>query len=290
MLKRNGNYTHVYNSLKLAAAVFADTQDEPGAVYRHLDWLMAKVKTFPILVRTRGRLSDDLMRGENSTGQRFASIPAYTMAVDAEREGRTRRQCSKEYKIEVIDRTIRQEILGLAPKARVPKAVQVIQYVGISRDEAGRSVRLLRAKVPKKWKEQAERWDYGRLIEFFNNRNWAFRFPLIDMFATRANCLEFLKGRVPHKTPRSACVFCPFHDDIEWAAVKEVPEDWDLAVRVDEALRKPGNIVNRNMDQAMYLHRSCKPLQLVQLDPSADPRAAQMPMNFTAECMGVCGI
>ena len=34
-------------------AIFADTQDEPAAVYRHLAWLMSGVLPFPVHVVTR---------------------------------------------------------------------------------------------------------------------------------------------------------------------------------------------------------------------------------------------
>jgi hypothetical protein len=92
-------------------AIFADTQDEPEAVYAHLAWLQS-LNSIPILVRSKGRLSDHLRIGTNSTGGRFASIPAYTAPHEGMRAtGAVRRQCSKEYKIEVIDRTIRREIL-----------------------------------------------------------------------------------------------------------------------------------------------------------------------------------
>ncbi len=72
--------------------------------------------------------------------------------------------------------------------------------------------------------------------------------------------------------------------------MKAVPEDWALAVKVDEALRIPGNVVNRNIHAAMYLHRSCQPLVQIQFQASEDLRAKQLPMNFNGECMGVCGM
>jgi hypothetical protein len=248
-------------------AIFADTQDEPAAVYRHLYWLQT-LGGPTILVRTRGRLSDDLKRGENSTGQRFASIPAYTMLPGEEEEGRTRRQCSKEYKVEVIERTIRRDVLGLKARQRIPQDVEITQYVGISLDEAGRFERVKR-----------------------NARIGKMRAPLIERFMTRADCLTWLKefGNVPHEVPRSACVFCPMHDDEEWLRVKSVPEDWDHALEVDQALRTPGTIVNRNMDAEMFLHRSCQPLVQIEFKPRAkDDRQISMP--FWRECAGVCGI
>ncbi len=82
-------------------AIFADTGEEPQGVYDHLNWLKG-LGGPPILVRSVGRLGEDLMRGRNSTGQRFASIPAFTAAVEGQQLGIVRRQCTKEYKVEVI--------------------------------------------------------------------------------------------------------------------------------------------------------------------------------------------
>ena len=248
-------------------AIFADTMDEPRAVYRHLEWLKS-LHGPSILVRSKGRLSEHLMKGQNSTGQRFASIPAYTLRPDGT-EGKVRRQCSMEYKIEVIQRTIRRDLCKAEP-GRAPKGIIVQQYIGISLDEAGRAQRIKAAKRPKYLKVN---------------------FPLIDNFMTRANCLTYLADKVPHETPRSACVFCPFHSDYEWDRQKrEDPEAWGQSVALDRALRIPGNVLHRQLDQQLFLHRSCVPLDLVQLDTKPDPRKAQLSINFSSECMGVCGV
>jgi hypothetical protein len=74
-------------------AIFADTQEEPAAVYRHLDWLEANfAQRIPIWRKTIGKLGDDLSRGIHSTGQRVASIPAFTTALEGRKDGQTRRQ------------------------------------------------------------------------------------------------------------------------------------------------------------------------------------------------------
>jgi hypothetical protein len=243
--------------IHLDAAVFADTGDEPAAVYAHLKWLQA-LGGPQIHVAPRGRLSDDLLRGENSTRQRFAAVPFFTKFKDGE-VGMTRRQCSKEYKVEVVGRCIRRQILRLKPRARIPKDVKIIQYFGISLDEARRTAGI-RKRVTKPC------------------------FPLIDHSWTRADCQAYLKDRVPHETPRSACVYCPFHSDAEWMNVRKSPADWALAVKVDAGLRKPGAIVNRNMDAEMFAHRSCVPLDQVQF------KHERQFNFFTAECEGVCGV
>ncbi len=298
-------------------SIFADTQDEPGAeqrrlglpdpegsVYSHLDWLQqcpGRAEK-PILVRTKGKLSDDLMRGENSTRQRVASIPAYTLRPDGY-EGQTRRQCSMEYKIQVINQTIRREVCGLAKGRAISKGVTVVQYIGISADEAGRAVKVMRNALPKGKSDKAKalrmsakRWGYAEFKAFFAGRNWRFEFPLVDHGVTRTHCVDFLKPRVPHTTPRSACVECPFHDDVEWDRLRrEDAIGFARAVLIDHALRTPGNIVNRNMDQPMFLHRSCKPLDQVifNIEPAKGNKAQYQlfgPSKFANECLGVCGI
>jgi len=256
---------------KLDAAIFADTQEEPEAVYRHLAWLKS-LNGPPVLVGTAGKLGDDLMHGTNSTGQRFASIPAFTTADGGKTVGQTKRQCSKEYKTEVIGRVLRREILGLPPKKAPKRGVLVRQIIGISLDEAGRAYRMERnVPAPKYIKRH---------------------FPLIENFETRWDCVTYLADKVPHETPRSACVNCPYHTDYEWHRQKTTdPQAWKRATEIDNALRTTGCRANRDMKQTMYLHHSCKPLELVQFDPTPPvPRAVQLSMNFAGECEGVCGL
>ncbi|HEY1192362.1 MAG TPA: hypothetical protein VGE74_32360 [Gemmata sp.] len=65
------------------------------------------------------------------------SIPVFTKSP-AGKVGLIRRQCTAEYKINVVNKTIRSEVLGLKLRQRVPKDVLIHQYFGISTDEAGR--------------------------------------------------------------------------------------------------------------------------------------------------------
>lgn len=254
---------------QIDAAIFADTQEEPAAVYRHLEWLRG-LDGPPILVRTIGKLGDHLMQGRNSTGGRFASIPAFTTSDGGITHGITRRQCSKEYKTEVIARTIRRDVVGLGPRQRIPRGVRVFQYIGMSFDEMGRAGRVAKRYKKSKWTVPV--------------------FPLIDRFMTRANCVDWLADKVPHETPRSSCTFCPFHSDHEWERLKrEDPAGWSRAMEIDATLRD-GSVMNRKHGQALFVHQSCRPLALVQLDTSPDPRKAQTTMNFTSECMGMCGV
>ena len=250
-------------------AIFADTQEEPKNVYHHLQWLLSRPNSAPILIRTKSKLGDDLMRGENSTKQRFASIPAYTKDPLSDKAGITRRQCTREYKLDVIERAIRREICSLPPRARMKTTVTSV--IGISTNEAWRAINI-------KKRADATYW----------NRT---EFPLLNLGYSRVDCIEWLKDRVPHEVPRSACVFCPYHDDKEWINIRDNdPEGWARAIQIDEALRTPGRIVNRNMNHQMFLHRSCVPLKDVVLIAQKESAQQQEIPGFYKDCLGMCGM
>lgn len=266
------------SKLKFDIAIFADTGEEPQAVYDHLRYLQS-LGDPPIWVRSAGKLGDDLIKGRNSRGQRFASIPAFT-AEDhlvrpgscgnrpqpAPKYGMVRRQCTSEYKIAVVEKAIRRELVGLKPRQRMPKDVLVFQYLGITTDEARRAEKTKRRFEKLKWAVPV--------------------FPFIDMGWSRQGCIKWLEGRLPHAVPRSACVFCPYKTNKEWLHLKETDAaGWARAVEIDNALRQEGNVVNRKMEQKLYLHRSCIPLELVDLG-----KTHTLFRPLENECQGMCGV
>lgn len=104
------------------AAIFADTQWEPKAVYDWLDWLEPKLP-FPVYRVTGGSLRQAVMESKNVTGGRFASVPWHMPGAMG------RRQCTREYKIDPLRRKMR-ELVGPRGQCRV--------LIGISTDEAHR--------------------------------------------------------------------------------------------------------------------------------------------------------
>ena len=310
-------------------AITADTQDEYGSVerkrgmpdpvaqwdapgetsfYYHLEWLGSHAAYLdsqsplvrssnlggagcPILVRTAGCISDDLTRGENSTGQRFATIPAYTSAIEGSDEGQTRRQCTKEYKVEVIERAIRRELLGLAPGARVPKDVIVRQFIGVSWEERSRAFDIARRFMIQDSDEeyQLDLWGGETIISVHTGQrekpNWRVNFQLIEdgRQITRADCTTHLRRVVPHKVSGSACIECPYKDDPTWAAHMLPSPTRDRLVQIDLAIRTPGMVINRGLAQKLYLHRSCRPITEIDFGNKRQN-------GFQFECEGGCGL
>lgn len=246
-------------------AIFADTQWEPRAVYDWLAYLETRLP-FPVVRVTAGDIRKDQVENRQRGGRagganRFAALPYYTKGPHDVREGRVRRQCTAEYKIEPIERYLRRETLGLAKGQRGPKTPTIIQWRGISTDEASRM------------KPATAKW-------------YATRYPLaMEHRMSRADCLAWMERAGYPRPPRSACIGCPFHSDHEWRLLRdEAPEEWADAVDFDRRIRDTKAM---GMERPTYLHRSCMPLDEVDLD--TDENRGQMSM-FGAECEGMCGL
>ena len=115
-----------------------------------------------------------------------------------------------------------------------------------------------------------------------------FRHPLIfDYPMRRGECLNWLKERGYPEPKRSACSFCPFHSDREWAEIREnAPEAWERACRLDDAYRDGSALAATGMKGEMFLHSSRKPLREVELK-LGDPNQLDL---FGNECEGMCGV
>lgn len=252
------------------AAIFADTQEESAATYSHLDWLIAETKAaFPTLVRSFGKLGDGLVIGRTHR-KGFSTIPAFTLGKNGSR-GMLRRACTGDYKIDVIDRTIRREVLGLKPRQRWPKNVACVQIMGLSLDELPRSIRVTKA---------------------FDNapgRHSSPEYPLIDLGMTRTDCARWLQDYpVPHPVPRSACVFCPYKSNREWRRLRdEDPEGWSRAVEMDAALRSAHRAKSYMFKNPCFVHADRKPLEQVDL---GDGHQDQGEFGFSSDCEGGCGL
>lgn len=260
---------------KVDAAIFADPGEESDATYSHIEWCQARFAELGIPFYRRsvgGRLGDHLKVGRNSTGGRFASVPFYTRMPNGDK-GLIRRMCTREYKTEVVDRTVRRDVLGLKPRQRIPRDVTIRQWIGISYDEQARAVRIAK--------------------RFADSVKWSTPyFPLLERQIERKQCSDLLRSFVPHSVPRSACLFCPYKSQSEWRRLRdEDPKGWARAVEIDDALRIPGNVVNRNMEASMYAHRSCVPLRDADLRDKDDAQGQSLFRfnTFDAECEGMCG-
>ena len=251
---------------KLDAAIFADTQFEPKAVYENLEFLVQEGKKagIPVEIRTRSSIERDSLiarvRGHAVDGVRVASMPWF---VDTGNPGggRLRRQCTREYKLDVIERFIRREVLGLGKGQRAPREACIEQWMGISADEAHRA--------------KASRLPF--IVHQYPLLGWPVE--MLPATMTRAHCLQWLGENYPGRYfPRSACIGCPFRSNSEWREMKKNGiDDWERAVDFDRQIRQAGG-----MRGATYTHRTLRPLD--------QAIGEDIPGLWGEECEGVCNV
>jgi hypothetical protein len=236
-------------------AIFADTGAEPKSVYTWLNWL-EKQLPFPVhRVMQKAGLRQMII--DSIAGQRFAGPPFFTES-DGSSGGMLRRQCTREFKIEPIKQKIRG-LLGVGRGERAGKDVRVTQWIGISTDEIQRM------------KPSPDAW--------IKNRH-----PLIELEMSRDGCLKWMAVKGYPMPSKSACTFCPYHDDALWRDMKaNDPHSFSDAVEIDEMIR--GGV--RGTKKKLYLHRSLTPLAQVDFRTAED--AGQLSM-FNNECEGMCGV
>lgn len=212
-------------------AIFADTGEEPGAVYEHLRWLMSgNVLPFPVHITTAGKLGDRLFDDNE------ARAPFYTDA------GARQRQCTRNYKLNPIRRKLR-ELLGKGPRSYIAPGT-IEQWVGISTDE------IIRATPSRQ-------------------RYIVRRDPLLEKRMSRWDCTNWLTDNGYPIPPKSSCVFCPYKSNKQWRALRDGDSvGWARAVEIDERLRSDAGIAM--FKAPTFVHRQRVPLvdaDLSRVDP-----------------------
>ena len=238
------------------AAIFADTQAEPQKVYDHLAWLTSpNVLPFPVHIVTKGSLRDSVT--QSAAAGSFVSAPFFTTANDDSGGGILRRQCTREYKIDPLNKEMRR-LAGYEPRQRIPENT-IECWIGISLDEA---IRM---------KNSTKRWIKNR---------W----PLVEKEMSRNDCLLWLDRNGYPQPPKSACTFCPYHSDAMWRELRDNdPDSWADAVEVDAAIR---DSTTSGVERQVFVHRSLKPLPEVDLTTLEDHGQ----INWLSECEGMCGV
>lgn len=250
------------------AAIFADTQNEPPAVMRYLEMLDARLP-FPVYRVTAGNLAEDFLAAARGEKNRCGQPPFYVKQPDEkaaaagrppdDRGGMLWRQCTKDYKITPIQRKVRELIA-------VSGAKTVLQYIGISLDEAHRM------------KHSG--------VKYITNI-----YPLIDLRMSRWDCLRWIAKAGLPEPPKSACWHCPYRSNAQWRTMKITdPESWQAAVNFDNAARaaKAVKINGSGITGEVFVWRGMKPLEDADLTNDIDN--GQGEIDFGNECEGMCGV
>lgn len=234
-------------------AVNADMDDsEPAAVAAYAVYVNAQLP-FPVYRVSKGSLKDSITMASQWSDGRFVAVPFFTAAG-----GMGRRQCTKEFKVEPIEREVRR-LIGLGYRQRGPKHPVVETSIGISTDEIARMKDSRKTYIQHRW-------------------------PLIEARMSRRDCEQWLTERQYRMPPKSACVFCPYRSNAGWRDLRDnAPVDFAEAVRIDALIRSRGTM--KGMSSAQFVHRDLVPLDAVDLDKPEDPT-----LGFDNECEGMCGV
>ena len=246
-------------------AIFADTQAEPKKVYDWLDWL-EKQLPFPVYRVTGGNLRDDIYAALRGDARRKSHLPQPPFYSGGDgQEGMLFRKCTRHYKIDQI-RKKQRDLLGLQPRQRAGREIRITAWIGFSIDESHRV------------KPSEDKWVKNR---------W----PLLELGISRQQCSDWVWDRFGKRPPKSACTFCPYHDNLMWRDMRDNDScSWLDAVAMDRAIR--GGIPLAGAHFPLFLHRDTVPLDEVDLRTAED--AGQQAMfdekGFAVECEGMCGV
>jgi hypothetical protein len=248
------------------AAIFADTLDEPRAVYQQLDWLQGEIAKsrypFPIYRVTHGRLWDSASKVRTTRdGQRRyikTAIPLHFVNGDG-KKGRGMRSCSQDFKIDIITAKAKELIGRRRKRIKPSEGFLVHMMIGFTVDEALRM------------KDNSEPWI----------RNV---YPLIEASMSRADCHVWSLREYNRTFVGSSCKFCPNRTD--WGALD--PDELQECIERERVLQ--ASYAEIGFSGTPYLHQSRIPLSSVKISSTRRRKMAEEQTNmFVNQCNGGCG-
>lgn len=233
-------------------SVFCDLGFEPPWVMKQVDFLKRAGDSCGVpLVVLKASLYQDFK--DNFGERRTISVPWWTLKEDGHKS-RMPRNCTIDYKVNVIAKYVRWSLLGYRKHQRL-------------RDEDRKAHEMhmgFGAEEKRRCKE---------------NQNPLFvnRFPLVEMGLTRADNYAYIRDVWGLETKASACTFCPYHRNyFFWYLKEHEPTQYKQVVEIDELLRN--KTPKPPMDSDLFISRSRK--RLVDLTPAECD---------DAECFEYCG-
>lgn len=234
------------------AIIFCDLGLEPVWVKRQVDFIRRACEKAGIAFYILDTpLYQDFLR--NFGQRRTVSIPWWTLMEDGHKS-RMPRNCTIDYKVEMIAKFIRWKLLGYKKGQRLwPADIKAHElHIGFSVEEKRRC------------KENP-------------NQLFVNKFPLVEMGLTRADNYKYILEKWGLDTKASACAFCPFHRNYFYQYVRRhEPETYAAIVGVDNLLRDKTPMPP--MKSTLFISRSRK--RITDLTPE-DCR--------DAECFEYCG-
>lgn len=218
---------------------FCDLGMEPPWVMDQVEFIRSACREAGIRFEVlRSPLYEDYL---NDFGRRrVVSIPFWTVDQDG-RKGKMMRNCTMDYKINLIQKFVRREILGYkkGQRTRTEDLKAHEMHIGFSEEESRRC-----SENP--------------------HRMFVNCFPLVEMGLERKDNYAYIRDVWGLDTKASACTFCPFHRNYFFEHLKHNHKDqyMDL-VEFDKMLEDVQP--NTKIRSKLYISRSRK--RIVDLTP-----------------------
>lgn len=147
---------------------------------------------------------------------RVSCIPFWTLDERGKKGRMPYRACTMDYKVRMIQKFVRQQLLGYQAHQRTRA-----EDIGAHELHIGFSG------------EETQRMFESRHLFFIN------RFPLIQMGWTRADCYRYSLEEWGLETKGSSCLICPFHQNFFFQHLKDhVPHNYETILEFDQMLKQ----------------------------------------------------
>jgi len=231
------------------AILFCDLELEPSWVQKQVEFIKNACEWagIPFYV-IKSTLYTDYI--QNFGKRRVVSIPFWSIGEDG-KKGKMMRNCTLDYKISLMIKFIRLDLLGYKKGQHVkPEDYKAHEmHLGFSKEEERRC------------KENPHKM-------FVN------KFPLVEMNLTREDNYAYIKDIWGLDTKASACCFCPFHTNYFFNYIKEKDkENYDKTVLFDEILEKEQP--NTMIKSKLYISRSRKRIKDLRPEECCDQECFQ---------------
>lgn len=196
------------------AVIFCDLGLEPYWVKDQVDFIKKACEDAGIpFYKIESNLYQDYM--DNFGRGHVSSIPFWSVDENG-KKAKMRRHCTLDYKIALIEKFLRYELLGYKKFQRLkPEDLMGHEmHIGFSFEE--------RKRMSK---------DYSKLF--------VKKYPLIDMKWERADSYKYILEVWGLDTKASACNFCPFHKNYFFMHLKDNSrDDYEKTVAFDRMIGK----------------------------------------------------
>ena len=252
---------------------FADTGDEPAAVYTNVEYMRGLIEESGADFKTvvwdhhkRGNqslsshiitaINEPIPEGKKTVGW---THPPFYVATSDGGSMPIRRSSTMDFKIKPQDKYMR-EYFGVIPRKRYKESF-IRHWFGISCDE------MQRERIAQ------EKWR-------------TFYYPLFSMGWRRDHCMRYIQEH-GMEVERSACTYCPFHSASEWQRIKTNAEEWKKVVEFERQEHEAyDNGKAMGLKTKPYLHPQRIPIDEVDFTGGQ----YSLDLGLQNECLGVCGV